>query len=531
MTKYKIRMLCCLGLFLRYLSPPPAAMATPSDKPETNAQTAAGKSPAKDSFAEYLKVAQSSVDNLAAALKRGAKDDHSSEAWKALQKAELEARVFGESDPRLADVEMLWGRYKSLVGNITTEHYAKALAIREKRFGPESLPVEASLMALAPVLARLGKPAEASDAINRAIEIVEAKKGKGAAQLADGLEQAMDNGLKRAGDSTRLARKVLRLMQAQLKPSDPIIARMMHLLAQCEMAKPRSYPFASGNDDAVIVSLNEAITAQQKSGGGKLQLAAMYESLAERQSSNGKNADAAKTYETVVSLRSASAAEDNRLLARTYDKMADYLKNTQQMAKAEEYKKRSLAIWEKEPGPSNLNLINGLSSMAYFYKSAGQLQKAAPYLERRMAIAIKQNPRDMSEVESLANLYMEMKDYAKADPYLKKWFAMRADEGRSRGPNYVNYDLVPIAESLCEAETHIGRLSEAEKHINLAKNYYDHQDKKFASQGEIYPERFLTVYTEYLRKAGKMEEFTTFSARLAALRQKIQQICAGCGRG
>jgi tetratricopeptide (TPR) repeat protein len=337
--------------------------------------------------------------------------------------------------------------------------------------------------------------------------------------------------LARAGDSTRLARRVLRQLQSQLKPTDPLISRMLHVVAKTEMGKPRGYPYPTGDDDPAIVSLNDAIAAQQKAGADKLQLASMYESLAKRQQENGKGADAVKSYETVVTLRSAAAANDAHLLSRTYDTMADFLRNTQQLPKAEEYKKRSLAIWEKQPGPSDLNLINGLSSMAYFYQSSGQLQKAASYMERRLALQLKRNPRDVGDVESLAKLYMQIKDYSKALPLLEKVVAMRNDGRSTRNPGKLDYDLVQTYEMLGEAETSLGKIAEAEQHLSAVRHYYDHQDRPFAMFGEIYPERFLQVYTQYLQKAGKTAEYATFSARLAALREKTHRACLGCGRG
>jgi hypothetical protein len=489
--------------------------------------------PGKDDpqFTQSLNNAKLAVDNLITARKAGNTGTTSTDAFRALKKAEEEARAFGNDDLRVADVQMLWGQYKTAVSNFTTEHYLQALAIREKKFGPDSVQVEEVLARLAPVYTRMGKPSEATDAISRASEIVARNKGQGAAYLADGFEQAVQNGLVRAGDTTRLARRVLKQMHQCLPASDPSIPQFTHVLALCEMDKPQGNPFSTAAEDPAINTLKEAIAAQEKTGGNKLQLASMYESLAKRQSQSGKPGEAAKTYESVVKLRDLAAKDDLHLLSKTYDTMAEYLRSMQQISQAEEYKKRALAIWERQPGQYNLNLRNGLNSMASFYRSTGQLPKAASVFERLVPLELEHSPANTRAIEEVAKTYIDANDFAKAEPWLKKWYAMRQ---ASRPPSINDSNdggILQVSELLLQVETKLAKLDEAGKYANVVKDFYDHQDKKFAMFGEIYPERFLDLYTAYLLKAGHTSEYAAYSARLAALRERMRQACLGCGRG
>ncbi len=479
-------------------------------------------------FRAAIRSAELQLNQLAVLRKSGRECD-SIEAYKAITRAEELARAFGEDDVRMADVQMLWGKYKPLIGNVTTEHYKAALEIREKHFGPDSVEAEEALAGLAPQLARMGQHAEAADAIKRALNIMEKNKGRGAEQVAESVELSMNYGMRSAGDSKRLALRVLRSMKAVLKPTDPIIPRMMLMVAKIEMNTHRGYPFPKGTKDTAILMTLEAIEAQKKLGNDKLQLATMYESLAKRQSENGNSKDAVTTYENVLALRTAASINDPRLIATTYDTFAEFLRQAQRMQEAEQYKRKALAIWEANPGSGDLNLINGLSSIAYFYQA--QPAKAIPYLERYTALCLKHNAHDMGAVESLAKKYVELKDYAKAEPMLEKWYAMRDSEGRSRGPKYINSDLIPIAELLCEAETNLGKIAEAEQHIYLAKRHYDNSKNLYAMFGEPYPERFLTVYTQFLLKAGKLAEYSEYSTRLKLLKTRIDKACLGCGMG
>ncbi len=301
------------------------------------------------------------------------------------------------------------------------------------------------------------------------------------------------------------------------------------LVAKSESDSPKGYRSRISAKDTAIETTLEAIEEQRKLGTDKIQLANMYEALAKRQSESGDARAAVKTYENILSLRTASSINDSRLLATTYDTFAEYLRSAQRMPEAEQYRKKALAVWEANPGSDEINLINGLSSIIYFYQQ--QPAKAAPYVERRTIICLKRNPKDMGAAESLAKIYMELKNYAKAEPWLEKWYTMRESEGRSRGPSYVNSDLIPIAVSLCEAESSLGKIAEAERHINLAKRYYETNSNSFVAFGEIYPEHFLEVYTMFLLKAGRVAECTEFNNRLKSLRARIQKACLGCGMG
>jgi tetratricopeptide (TPR) repeat protein len=286
---------------------------------------------------------------------------------------------------------------------------------------------------------------------------------------------------------------------------------------------------AASDADPAILSVKAQIAEQQKKGGSSLQIAALYESIAERQRQKGNWNDAAKTYENVVSLR-VKAAANPILLAHTYEKMARYLQATRQLERAEEYKKRELAVWEKEPGPHNQHLISGLDSIAMFYQATDKFAKAIPYLERLVPLQLERNPKDSSRIEQLAAMYVLTKEYAKAETMLEKVYATRSQGVSLREPKVIPYDLIPIAERLAEVETKLNKLAEAEAHLNIAKSYYE-QIKRPGMFDEVYGERFLAVYTEYLHKSGKLIEHAIYSARLSALRTKREHDCAGCGRG
>jgi tetratricopeptide (TPR) repeat protein len=485
------------------------------------------KVPREESFAAQFARAKAAVDAAESARKAGSSERTSpNDAWSQLDALLARARTFGSLDSRVADVQMLFGRYKPLVGNVTTEHYDEALKIRELTTGPDSLQTAAALEGLAMQQAHMSKYAEASENLSRAIEIVGKNKGKGSAELVDALDYSINRGLSRVGDPARLIRRALRMMQANLKPNDVAIPHAMSLLAVIESNTQPTYPRPANNSDTAIVAAEQAIAAQRRanSNPNDPQLAAMYEILARRQNSIGEYAEAVKTYETVVKIREASKSKEPPLMARTYDTMADYLKSANQLPAAEAYKNRSLSIWEKNPDSSKLNLINGLNSMIAFYSN--DPKKQLPYYERLLPIERIRNSADISPVENLAKAYMACQKYDQAEPYLKEWLAYYDERDKQNH----DYQRVVILEQLGDAQTHLYKLSEAGKNLNRAKDFYEHQ-KIMSRNGELLPQRFLELYIAYLKKAAKPVEVAAYTLRLETLKAKERVACAACGMG
>lgn len=215
--------------------------------------------------------------------------------------------------------------------------------------------------------------------------------------------------------------------------------------------------------------------------------------------------------------------------AETYVIMATNLARSGRLKEAEKYQLKALAIWEAHPGADNCNLSNGLNSVICFYKDSGQLDKAAKNMERALALWLRRDPSMESAEEfimQLSMLHMKLKNYTKAEPLLEKLHTMRSREGFSSRLNCGSY----VEELLCTAQTNLGKLTEAEQHINVAKRHYDNSGTAFAF-GEVYSTHFLEVYTQFLQKSGRTEEFVVFNDRLKALEARIAQSCRGCGMG
>lgn len=536
------RFLCCSALLCTctLLGVPDAAVASSQDeraKPSPKSEkpsltkTKPVLSPGELEFQQRFNEASAQVQKFAAFRRRHDDYPQADSLRRQLKVLEEQSGAFERNDPRATDVDLLVGRWETLSGNLTADRYDKILAARERIFGAGSVPVLEVLSAKAALYARLGELPVARADLQKALDILEKNKGGGAASFVDGFELVHWHQANVLHDTLgALASRAAKYLQENLKPGDPAIARMQFILAKTEMGQERKYPYPTGNNDPAIVTLNEAISKFEKTGKDKLLLAEMYASLADRQRANGERSEAVRTFEKVVALRYAAAPDAHRLMASTYNEMASYLIGADQTSLAEEYKKRVLTIYENSPGRDDFDLINnGLSSIAEFYKSSGHREKAAPYLERMMTLKLQHRSDDHSGVVALAECYMEMKDYAKAEPVLKKWYSMW-DHPR-KGERGIYSGLVRIAESLGEADTHLNKLGEAEKYINVAKAYYDQQDKATAKFGEPYSERFLKVYTQFLQKSGRQDQLAIYQARLKELQTKIEIACEGCGRG
>jgi len=440
-----------------------------------------------------------------------------------LKRALEAAQKFGEENPKVADVLMLEGKWRELIGNVTTEEYAKALSIREKAYGTDSPKVAEALNGLGEMYVWRQKYAEATACFYRSLSIMEHNQGKGSLSLAQSLNKACERGLARAGDTKRLLLKVLHSIEQSPSHNQMAIAQILNTITYT--AQRNTYPPVPMTEQ--VDAAKRAIAIQERIAGiTDLSLANYLESLARLYAEQGQWIEAINTYRRVISIREKGAAANSCLLSRSYDKMAEYLRSSNNIDEAEKYKKLSLAVWQRAPGDSYTNMINALNSIAYFYENIGKLDKAAPYYQEVDIIETRHNPRQSHSTEKLAKLYMQTGRYSEAEPLLKRCVTLRSSGNKGHSHNY---DCISYLEMLGIAATKQGKYTDAKSCFDQVKEYYD--QSKYAFLGDKYPKGFLEAYIEYLQKSGQQTEYLAYKARLEKLLQREQHTCPACGMG
>lgn len=455
-----------------------------------------------------------------------------------LTKSKELAEKIGAAQPEkniwLADALMLNARFLELNGNISSSDYEQALAIRKEAFPPTSPKIAEIQNKLAYIYSRSGKVSDAADLLDSSIGIMESNKGAGATELADAIDKCMKSGFARAVEARRITHRAARAIKKYASNNSEALATSLHAVSLCpgtnEMA--HFFPNKKSEPSPEEKALEQALALQEKRGLISLKLAEFLETQARNQNSHSKFEDAAKTYSKVVSMREKLAANDIRLLSRTYDQHAEYLLNAKNFAQAEASKKKGLALFEKNQGPDPHSLNNALSSLGSFYLNAKKPKEAAATFERLRSLLKKQNSSEADVDDKLVSIYLQQKDYQNANRILEsKLEAFNKDYGSK--PLDQDYALRRDIQNLAMIKMKLGKLDAAGNFLNRVKDGYDrsYNKSKFLYFGDRYPKDFLILYQEYLEKSGNLSEAKVMKDRLnAAIRVEVK-ICPGCGRG
>ncbi len=432
---------------------------------------------------------------------------------------------------RLADVLMLQGNFLELSGNINPEKYEKALAIRQSVYGANNVQTAESLNKLAYIYVRSGQLSDGADMLNRSIKIMELNKGAGANDLAEAIDKCMQRGLQRALEAKRITKRAARSIKKYAGTNTQAVATSLHALSKCEGERP----ILIGQEKAPVTeedkALSQALALQEKSGGASLKMAELFETQAKKEDQKGQFQDAAKTYSRVVALRESLAPTNFQLITHSYEAYARYLLNARNYPQAEIIKKKSLALYEKNPGHEDMGLSTALLNMASFYKANNKLKETASCYERILKLRQRHESHTAEILDKLAQVQFQMNDCPGAERTLEALLALyeKSSKGHSIDDDYIARRNIL---TLGLVKTRLGKLDAADRFMNRVKNSYERDSKAhYFYYGEKYPKEFMLAYIEYLNKAGKSSEALAMKTRLDSLIKKEAQACPGCGRG
>lgn len=350
----------------------------------------------------------------------------------------------------------------------------RALAIREKKFGPNHPYVAFSLTNLGILYWKLGRLAEAEPLYKRALAIRQTAFGPDNRNVAASLNNLAnlygDRG--RYTDAEPLYRRAVAIEEAALGPDDPDLAIFLNNLASVYQRQSRyadaeplykrslaigEKAFGSDSLDIALALTNlanlyedqgryseveplykRALAIREKTLGlDHPDIASSLNFLANHYERLGRYADAEPLYKRSLAIREKVLGLDHPDVGVSLTSLAILYGNQARYADAEPLYKRALAIQEKTLGPDSVNVASSLNGLANLYQLTGRTSEAVALYKRSLAIWQKAFGPDHPDVaislDNLADVYSDQHYFADAEALYKRSLAIRE---KSLGPDH-----------------------------------------------------------------------------------------------
>jgi CHAT domain-containing protein/Tfp pilus assembly protein PilF len=316
--------------------------------------------------------------------------------------------------------------------------HERALTIREKAFGSESLEITSSLTSLSGMRMHAGDFQRAEELLKRVLSIREKALGPddpAVATTQNNLARVYEN----KGDYAR---------------AEPLFRRALEI-------REKAY---GPNDSEVAESLRN--------------LGNLYASLGEFSKAEPLLMRALTIIDKVYGAMHLDMAEIFTSLGRIYYARGD-------IAHAGFWFTQALAIREKLLGPEHVEVANALNSLAVLYHHKADYERALPLYERALAIYEKTPGPDFEitiPLENLGPLYHANGDYERAEALLKRALAIREQR---QGPD--NPGLTTVLNNFCRLYTRKAEYEQAEGFCRRAQTIIE------KAYGPAHPELALIL--------------------------------------
>jgi tetratricopeptide (TPR) repeat protein len=308
----------------------------------------------------------------------------------------------------------------------------RALAIREKTFGPDHPLVAIALNNLAGLRQSSGDYTGAELLYRRALSIDEKTLGPDHPRAAMDLNnlamllEAKGN----YAEAEPLLRRVLVIDEKALGPNHYDTARDLNNLAMLLQNR--------GDYAGAEPLYRLAIAVGEKASGPDHPDVAKYLSnLAELLQAKGDYTEAEPLFRRSLAIIERALGPDHPDVATSLSNLAELLQAEGRYTEAEPLLRRALTIDVKALGPSHPLLAGVLNNLGELLREKGERAEAEPLLRRALAIDEKalgpDHPDVATVLNNLANLLNDRGDYAAAEPLYRRALAICE---KSLGPNH-----------------------------------------------------------------------------------------------
>ncbi|MBN1211965.1 MAG: tetratricopeptide repeat protein [candidate division Zixibacteria bacterium] len=343
---------------------------------------------------------------------------------KLLAKAEVE---YGSESPQVAIildqlVQTLWRQGKSR--EVESEEFAKrAVAIKEKSFGPEYQTLPLSLNNLGIIIYDQGRYEDAESLHKRALAIDEKTYGLDHQNVAIDLSNLafLFHSLGRFDEAVQMYSRILAIFEKTLGVDHQRVGIVANNLAVIY--------FDLGKYAESEECYKRALAIKEKAlGPDHHQVAASLNNLANLYWVQGRYDEAEPLHLRALAIREKNLGPDHPEVASSLGNLAVLYREQDRYVEAEPLFKRALAIDEKGYGPEHFQVAKDLNNLAIFYEDLGKYAEAERLHLRALAIREKvlgaDHPDVASSLNNLANLYADQGRYADAEPLARRALAI-----------------------------------------------------------------------------------------------------------
>ena len=384
----------------------------------------------------------------------------------------------------------------------------RALAIHEKAVGPNHPDTAISLNNLALLLQAQGRYGEAEEQFHRALAIRE-KAARGldhpdTAYTLHDLAELLWN-QSRLEEAEPLLRRALAIREQTLGPDHPETAASLNILAELFRVQGR-YGEAEERFRRSLAIREQAL------GPDHPDTAASLNNLARLLLARGRYGEAEPLLRRSLAIREQALGPNHPETAISLNELALLLQARGRYGEAEDQFRRALAIRKQARGPDHPETAISLNELAALLRGRGRYGEAEPLIRRALAIreqALGPNhPRTATSLNNLAALLRGQGRYGEAEPLIRRALAIRE---KMLGPDhpYMTYSLNNLA-ALFQAQGHPG---EAEPLFRRALAIREQ------ALGPDHPETAISLskLAEFLRALGRPGEAEPLFRRALAI--------------
>jgi CHAT domain-containing protein/Tfp pilus assembly protein PilF len=423
----------------------------------------------------------------------------------------IREKVFGPDHLAVADsLHALASLYDDKSDYVKAEPLnLRALAIREKALGPDHPDVAKSLYNLAWIYSTRQDFTKAEIFYRRALAIQENALGPNHPEVATTLNDLALLFLEK-GDydqSILVNQRVLSIRENALGPDASGVAKALTNLAQVYEVR---------GDYAKAESLyHRSLSIWEKAlGPTHPEIAAGIDSLARAYYYQGDYAKAEPLYKRALSIRENALGADHPDVAMTRNNLAMLYLRIGDYAEAEPLFQRSIAAWEKQRG--SVNVASPLNNLGRLYELSGNYEKAEPLYQRALAIrekALGANHMTVGgSLSTLGQLYVKSgKDDARAEQLLQR---AREVLEKAMGPDYPG--VAVVLSNLAELSERKGNDTQAEQFYRRALGIRE------KALGPDHPDvaESLDSLAKLFRKHGDTQQALAFISRAVEVRER-----------
>jgi tetratricopeptide (TPR) repeat protein len=259
--------------------------------------------------------------------------------------------------------------------------FRRALAISEKRYGPDHPSVAIYLNNFAGLLRDTNRLSEAEPMYRRALAIGEKSDGPDHPNVATRLNNlaGLLRATNRLSEAEPMYRRALAIVEKSHGPDHPDVARNINNLA--------SLLQATNCLSEAEPMYRRALAIDEKSyGPDHPNVAIRLNNLASLLEATNRLSEAERMYRRALAIDEKSYGLDHPNVAIRLNNLARLLHATNRLSEAEPMCRRALAIDEKSYGPDHPNVATRLNNLAELLRATNRLSAGKPMYRRGLVI-------------------------------------------------------------------------------------------------------------------------------------------------